>query len=457
MTHNHTAPGTQQQTTQLTQIIRHKGLVLGQAPLLVLMGVGAILVLVQAVRLAPAPLLLGPPLIAHIAGLLAGYGVALMLILMSRAPALEHGVGADTLARWHAVGGRAILVLIAIHVVAATQAWVQSLGVPVPLAVFTLLGLPGLATATIGTLLFFGVGVASARAARRRLSYEQWHALHLATYIAAALSFSHELAGPDIAGQRGVQIAWSLLYTYTFFLVLRYRFLAPLQQVFRHRLQVQEVISEADGVVSLVFSGRHLDELKAESGQFFRWRFLTPRTWTSAYPFSLSAPPENNRLRITVKALGEGSRQVQMLGPGTWVLAEGPYGAMTEQRHTQPSVLLVAGGVGITPMRALFETIDVPGERLTLLYRASTAKDVIFQAELDELARRRGARVIYLVGPSSDPSNALTAERLNQLVPDLRHHDVYLCASPGLSRAMREALFGAGLPKRQLHEEVFSF
>ncbi len=108
-------------------------------------------------------------------------------------------------------------------------------------------------------------------------------------------------------------------------------------------------------------------------------------------------------------------------------------------------------------MRALFETTDVPGERLTLLYRASTAKDVIFRAELDEIARRRGAKVIYLVGPSSDPSNALTAEQLSQVVPDLRHHDVYLCASPGLSRAMRVALYGARLPQRQLHEEVFSF
>ncbi|HSH79235.1 MAG TPA: hypothetical protein VLA19_11975 [Herpetosiphonaceae bacterium] len=340
---------------------------------------------------------------------------------------------------------------------AATQAWVRALGASVPVALLVLLELPELATATVGTLVFFGVGIVSARAVKRKLSYEQWHALHLLTYIAAALSFSHQLAGPDLAGQRAVQITWSLLYASTFFLVLPYRFLAPLHQAFRHRLRVHEVIAETDGVVSVVLRGRHLHELEAKSGQFFRWRFLTPRSWTSAHPFSLSAPLQDDRLRITVKALGDGSRQVQALRPGTWVLAEGPYGALTEQRRTQPSVLLVAGGVGITPMRALFETIDVPGERLTLLYRASTARDVIFRAELDEIARRRGARAIYLIGPSSDPSNSLTPARLSQLVPDLRHHDVYLCASPGLSRAMRAVLYGAGLPQQQLHEEVFSF
>jgi len=120
-------------------------------------------------------------------------------------------------------------------------------------------------------------------------------------------------------------------------------------------------------------------------------------------------------------------------------------------------VLLVAGGIGITPMRALFETLPVSGAHLTLLYRASTERDVIFRAELDAIARNRGARVIYLVGPSSDPANALTPAALRRLVPGLRHHDVYLCASPGLAGAMRAALHGADLPRRQLHEEVFVF
>ena len=92
-------------------------------------------------------------------------------------------------------------------------------------------------------------------------------------------------------------------------------------------------------MVSIVVYGKHIHELEAESGQFFRWRFLTPRTWMSAHPFSLSAPPAPDRLRLTVKALGEGSRRLQSVPAGTWVLAEGPYGAMTAQRRKQRSVL----------------------------------------------------------------------------------------------------------------------
>jgi ferredoxin-NADP reductase len=137
--------------------------------------------------------------------------------------------------------------------------------------------------------------------------------------------------------------------------------------------------------------GRHLQELGAEAGQFFRWRFLTAGTWRSAHPFSLSAPPRGDTLRITAKALGDGSRRLQALRRGTPVLAEEPYGALTARRRTRRAVLLIAGGTGITPMRALFETLDVAGERLTLLYRASTERELIFRAEIDAITRRRGA------------------------------------------------------------------
>ncbi|MFD9375593.1 hypothetical protein ACFWBH_08665 [Streptomyces sp. NPDC059999] len=52
---------------------------------------------------------------AHLTGLLAGYGILAMLFLMARVPAVEHGVGADRLARWHALGGRHVLLLCSAH------------------------------------------------------------------------------------------------------------------------------------------------------------------------------------------------------------------------------------------------------------------------------------------------------------------------------------------------------
>jgi len=299
-----------------------------------------------------------------------------------------------------------------------------------------------------------GVAVASARFARRKLHWENWYALHLSMYVAVALSFSHQLAGPDLAGRPWLQVSWGVLYTFTFALVLRYRFIMPAVAAFRHRLRVVAVIPEASGVVSIVIEGRHLAELRAQPGQFFRWRFLTADSWTTAHPFSLSAPPVGNRLRLTVKALGDGSERLQRVPVGTALIAEGPYGAMTAARRTRRDVLLIAGGVGITPMRALFETMTVlPGQDLMLLYRARGRDELIFRRELDALAARREARVIYLLGSDRE---LLSARTLLRLVPALAERDVYLCGPPGLSAAVRASLHEAGLPPAHLHEERFA-
>lgn len=203
--------------------------------------------------------------------------------------------------------------------------------------------------------------------------------------------------------------------------------------------------------------GRHLDELGAESGQFFCWRFLTASTSYMAHPFSLSAPAQCDLLRITVKDLGAGTRRVHSVRPGTLVLAEGPSGAMTTKRRTRDPVLLIAGGVGITPMRALFETLEIRNGRLTLVYRASTPQDLVFRGELENIARQRGTDLIWMVGPSSNPDNHVTPANLCRLVPDVAERDVYLCASAGFAAAVRTAVAGAGLPRHRLHEEIFTF
>jgi predicted ferric reductase len=408
-----------------------------------------VLSLSALVPLQPAPLL------AHICGMLAGYGVVILLGLMSRAPALERGVGADVLTRWHGYGGRMVLTLVVVHAWAATVGWAQARQESLALASWDVLGMPGLAATTLGTALLATVAVASIRVARRRLSYEKWHGLHLLTYLAVALTFLHQLAGPDLTGHRVLQVCWALLYTHVFALLLRYRVLAPLRQATRHRLRVCSVGAEGPGVVSIEVEGQHLEELQAEAGQFFRWRFLTPDTWLTAHPFSLSAPPTDNRLRLTVKALGEGSTQLQSVAVGTWVVAEGPYGAMTAARRTQRDVLLVAGGVGITPMRALFETMPLsPGQDLTLLYRARSLDEVLFRRELEEIAWRRGTALHYLLG---EDRSCLSAAGLLSRVPDLAERDVYLCGPAGMAGAVRTGLLEAGLPAERLHEERFAF
>ena len=395
------------------------------------------------------------PLVAHVCGMLAGYGVVVLLALMSRSPMLEREVGADALARWHGRGGRLVVTAVVVHAYGAVLSWAESRDESLPFAFWHVARLPWLMGATVGTILLVVVAVMSVRSARSRLSYEKWHAIHLLTYVAVALSFMHQLAGPDLTGHRLLQVAWALLYTQVFALLLRHRVMTPLRQAGRHRMRVSAVVSEGPGVVSIEVEGQHLRELRAQSGQFFRWRFLTPDLWMTAHPFSLSAAPSATHLRLTVKALGEGSTRLQDIAVGTWVVTEGPYGAMTKARRSRDDILLIAGGVGITPMRALFQTIPLSASQdLTLLYRARTADDLLFRDELDEIACRRGAHVHYLLGERTD---CLSATSLAFLVPNLTRHDVYMCGPPKMTRAVRVELHAAGLSDDFIHEERFAF
>ena len=314
-----------------------------------------------------------------------------------------------------------------------------------------------MATAAIGLLVM--VGITSARAARRRVSYETWHFVHLYTYLAIALAFSHQFAtGADFVTNRPARLLWSTMYLVVAALLVWFRLVRPIVQAVRHQLRVVEVRRESSDTVSVWISGRELDRLGVEPGQFFRWRFLTRGMWWAANPYSLSAPPLENMLRITVKVAGDHSRSLLDLQPGTRVLAEGPFGAFTSARRRKRKVLLIAGGVGITPIRALFESLPgAPGD-LTLVYRASQAGDGVFRNELESIAGQRGARMLYVFGRRGNGGqpDPLNAGELRRVVPQLGEHDVYLCGPPGMTEHARTELRRAGVSRRQIHYESFT-
>jgi predicted ferric reductase len=396
----------------------------------------------------------------RVTGLLAGYGVVVLVALMARLRPLEHGIGADRLARWHAMGGRYTVGLVVAHALLIIWGYAVSAHTTVVSQTKTLLvSYPDVLAATAGGLLLVGVGISSARAARRRLRYETWYYLHFYTYLAVALAFSHQFAiGAEFISSLPARIAWGGMYAGVAAAIGWYRFVTPARQAARHRLRVASVRPEAPGVVSVVITGRHLDELRAESGQFFRWRFLTRGLWWVSAPYSLSAAPRPDRLRITVKALGDHSRTLAGLRPGTPVLAEGPYGTLTGAVRRQRKVLLIAGGVGITPLRALFETLPAGPGDMTLIYRASDDRDVVFRSELEQLARQRRARLWFATGRRAElGADPLAPAVLLANVPGLAGHEVYLCGPPGMTTTVTRYLRAAGVPRRRIHQESFAF
>src|ERR1700733_9711337 len=322
-----------------------------------LIGLGVVAVLVLWWRSTPAIGDTGDLLTSagDALGLLAGYGFVVLVALMSRLPPLERGIGTDRLARWHAMGGRYVITLVTGHVLLIVWGYAVTAHEKVTSESIALLtAYPDVLMATVAWFLLLGVAAFSARAARRRLSYETWYYAHLYTYLAIALAFSHQFAnGPAFQSNTAARVAWSTMYVTVAAMIVWYRVLSPLRNAARYRFTVQRVRQEAPGIVSVFITGRDFDRLRAEPGQFFRWRFLTRDLWWQSHPYSLSAMPQPDLMQITVKAQGDHSGSLANLEPDARVIADGPYGAFTPALSGR-RVLFIAGGVGITPIRAMF-------------------------------------------------------------------------------------------------------
>jgi len=392
----------------------------------------------------------------EILGLLAGYAVVILVLLMARIRPIERGIGADRLARWHAMGGRYVIGLVSGHAVAITWGYAVTAHTnPVSETATLLTTYPDVLMATVAWFMLLGVALVSARAVRKKLRYETWYYLHLYTYLAIALAFSHQFAvGASFVTDVTARFWWASLYLVVGALVLWFRIVVPVRDFVRHGYRVAGIRHEAPRTVSIYIKGRRLRDLEAAPGQFFRFRFLARGQWWQSYPYSLSAVPNDDLMRITVQDVGDSSAGLSRLMPGTPVIAEGPFGSFIPVRSGRPALLL-AGGVGITPLRAMFAAVS---GTVTLIYRASTWQDVVFQSELDAIAQARGATVHYVVGTRSDlGGDPLSATTLRQLAPGVHRMDVYLCGPPGMTGSAVEALAEAGVPRRRIHYESFEF
>lgn len=393
----------------------------------------------------------------RITGLLGAYLVLVEVVLMGRVRWLDQLIGMDRLAVWHKRNGFYAVWLLVAHTLLTIWGYAlsdhASIGHETGVVIFSY---PDVMAATFGLLLFVLVGVLGARAARRRLRFETWYFIHLYTYLAIALSFAHVFAtGNDFASYPANRAFWIGLYVIAFGNLIAYRVVIPLRNAARHRMRVANVVAEAPGVVSIYVSGHNLDDLRAESGQFFLWRFLTRDGWWQAHPFSLSAAPNPHWLRVMVKDAGDHTADLQSIQPGTRVFAEGPYGAFTGIRRTRRRVLLIGAGVGIAPVRALMESLPAGRGDLTVLYRARREEDLAFRDEMEKLADLRGATLHYLVGPRQKRANSFDPDSLRRLVPNVASHDVYLCGPPAMREQATAGLLAAGVSKRHIHVENF--
>jgi len=377
--------------------------------------------------------------------------------LRSRVGLLERFIGSEALGRWHRELGGALVVAILGHAALILVGYAALDDLPLLRELDVLMSeYQDMTSAVVAVGILVGIGLLAIRAVRTVMPYELWKFLHLSSYAVLLFSYGHQFAnGQQLFRPGPARTYWIGLYVAVLACLAWGRVVGPLILNLGHGFRVAEVVPEGPDIVSIYLSGRRLRQT-GRAGQFFRWRFLARGVWTQAHPFSLSAAANGRWLRLTVKTVGRHTEALRGLPPGVRVWAQGPMGSFTAVRRTRGRALLIAGGIGIGPIRALLEELPLGA---SVIYRASTADDVVLRDELDRLAEQRQADVWYVIGSRYDPAPRalLTASGMLQIAPDVASRDVYLCGPHGFVKEARAALRRAGVPRRQLHDTLFEF
>ena len=389
------------------------------------------------------------------------------MLLVARVPWIDRLYGLDKSTEAHKKLGKPILYLIVAHFLASLVNYAMLDQKTILAELGNLIfNVPDMLTATAALVLMIIVVVSSIQVARKRLSYEAWWLIHLLSYFSVFLAIPHQIStGSDIAGKPIALFYWISLYLFVAGNIIWYRFLEPIVVSLRAGLKVETTVRESSDSTSIYITGKNLDELGYESGQFFIVRILTPSQWWRAHPFSVSAAPNSRFVRFTIGNRGDDTALLQSIKPGTKVILEGPYGVFTEARRSREKVTLIAAGIGAPPIRALAESMAARPGDISVIYRVRSSDDAALVDELNELSQRRGFKLTLLEGGRGQanswmpahPENIPDHARISVIAPWISESDVFICGPAAWTRSVKKSLQRAGTPDHQIHAEEFAW
>lgn len=406
--------------------------------------------------------------LGRLTGLLAQAALLLQILLIARISFIEQYFGHDKMNKVHRTLGFWLLAFFLTHPVFLLLGYAarteQGYGAQFMSFINDWHDVGG---AVLGVLLMVIVAISSLKLIRARVRYETWYGIHFLTYIGVFLAFGHQTSNGDVSS--GLPLTyWLLLNGGIGGLFLLYRWVRPIYLSWKHEFKIEKLVQEAPGVTSLYITGKDMQSFHFEAGQYAHIRFYdkNPRPWRERmallfpHPFSFSKAYDGISLRFSIKGLGDFTQLIPTLTPGTRVTIAGPLGRFTKRAAQTDKFLLIAGGIGITPLRSLAEQLHSEGKDVVMLYSARTKADL---ALVNEIKAFTSVKLICCCGdalPEEAPmviNGMLDAARLIALVPDLLDRDAYVCGPPPMMDGMIAALKGHGVAKERIHFEKFAY
>lgn len=393
-------------------------------------------------------------------GLFAVPIILLQFVLVSRIRWVSRRVGTDALVQLHQYAGLLAVILVALHVLLLNLRWL-------PWRAWSPFHGP-LASQTGAIALWAIVLIAITSIARAsfRLSYESWRSIHVVLAFAAAIALTyHVLAVNGYTRAVSMRVLVGALLALFAGATIEYRILRPLAL---RRRPWTVVMNRDEGASIRTLRVRPVghDGFAFAPGQF-AWLITGTSPFSSQqHPLSVSSSAvrdADGSIEFSIKALGDWSSQtVPALTAGTTVWVDGPFGSFVPTDTSLRPLVLIAGGIGIAPMRSILLTLgDRRDERhVVLIYAAHDESRVAFRAELDALKRSLHLKLVFVYEvPSSDwrgPRGYVTTELLREtLGTEARHAECLVCGPVAMMDAVERSLVGAGVPAGAIHSERF--
>ncbi|HEX5796770.1 MAG TPA: ferredoxin reductase family protein [Candidatus Saccharimonadales bacterium] len=396
-------------------------------------------------------------------GLLLALSVLHQFILQGRLPIIERYIGTVLVQRIHRYNAYLIFFLVLLHPLLVTighsrlheNGFIRQFVDQVQFYPYVWLAL-------IASMLLIFVIAMSINIVRRRLRYEYWYTVHLSVYIAVLIAFFHQIEnGQDLLTSDAFRTYWIALYIVVLGTVAWFRFGRIIWQFWNYNFTVAKVVKEAEGVISIyIASKKPLPDNFFKPGQFGIWRFFNKKLWWQAHPFTISTGNPKNGLRLTPKAVGDYTTDLQKIKPGTKLFFDGPHGVFTTDRLEDAKPLFIAGGIGITPIRAMLEGLGERAKDAIVIYSVRGMKDLALGKELEDISKKYGAKLHCIFSekaPKGGRKGIVNKDVLSELVDDVGERKIALCGPPGMMDAVGQALIELGVPKQHIYTERFAF
>jgi len=228
----------------------------------------------------------------------------------------------------------------------------------------------------------------------------------------------------------------------------------PLRSGAALRGRIEAVERETrDAATIVIRPGR--DWLPHRPGQYVRIGIDVDgvRQWR-AYSITSVLDRADGRFTITVKAIPDGkvsNHLVHRVQPGTIIQLDQATGEFCLPEQVPAKALFITAGSGITPVMGILRNHADQLTDTVLVHSSPTAEDVVFGAELRQMAAEGRIR---LIEQHTDTAGMLDARSIAELVPDLHERATWACGPVGMLEALEEHWESIGAAER-LYTERF--